>query len=263
MKIPLLFIARFRFSRNDRVVAFSLIELLVVMAVVAGMMTLVVPALHTGRGAGSLSSAVYEIAGLVDQARSYAMANNTHVFVGVVEVDATQDSTASMPVTGVGRVVIAIVASRDGSSGYYGADSDSIEQSWSDGGAYGQNLLSVAKIYQFENVHIADTITSSGEMNRPEVEANYRIGNAKFTSLTPFNWPLSSSRPTGKYRFEKVIEFDPKGVAIIQSSTNINTLTPYIELGLQPAAGSAILSNSNVAVIQIDGMTGTPRVYRP
>ena len=43
-------------------------------------------ALHTIRGGTDFTSEVYEIAGLFDQARAYATANNTYVLAGIDEV---------------------------------------------------------------------------------------------------------------------------------------------------------------------------------
>ena len=72
--------------------------------------------------------------------------------------------------------------------------------------------------------------------------------------------PLGSST---QYLFTKVINFDPEGTARIQTATNSDTIDPYLEIGLQQARGTLVISNSNCAVIQVDGITGAGKIYRP
>ena len=98
--------------------AFTLIELLVVMGIIATLMVLVAPAFTSLKSAGDVTNAVYGIQGLLDNARTYAKANNTYVFVGFAEVDSSIDSSVSPQVTTgatpYGRVAVAVVASKDG-----------------------------------------------------------------------------------------------------------------------------------------------------
>lgn len=62
--------------------AFSLIELLVVMGIIAILSSLAIPAFNAIRGGGSLTKAANDISGILEQARAYAMAQNTYVWVG-------------------------------------------------------------------------------------------------------------------------------------------------------------------------------------
>ena len=98
--------------------AFTLIELLVVVAVIVIMMSLAVPAFNTIRGGSDFTSEVYEIAGMFDQARAYATANNTYVLAGIVEVSGAQDTSANPQVTGTGRIAVALLASKSGTRPY-------------------------------------------------------------------------------------------------------------------------------------------------
>lgn len=63
--------------------AFSLIELLVVVAIGAILLTLSVTAFQSIFRAGNVSSAAGKIAGILEKARTHAMANNTYVRVGL------------------------------------------------------------------------------------------------------------------------------------------------------------------------------------
>jgi prepilin-type N-terminal cleavage/methylation domain-containing protein len=101
-----------------------------------------------------------------------------------------------------------------------------------------------------------------------------------------FLWPLGTSSggtPTPQYVFDQVIEFDPQGAArmLVSSptgSTNptIQEAIPYfIEIGIEPSNGVGAPSPSGleqtangvspgqIAAIQVDGMTGAVRTYRP
>src|SRR5437763_15208475 len=79
--------------------AFTLMELMVVIAIIAILMVLVAPAFTNLKSAGDVTSAVYGIQGLLENARTYAKANHTYVFVGLAEVDASVSSSISPQVT--------------------------------------------------------------------------------------------------------------------------------------------------------------------
>ena len=62
--------------------AFTLLELMVVVSIIAILMVLVVPAFTNLKSAGDVTSAAYTIKGVLDTARTYAKANNTYTWVG-------------------------------------------------------------------------------------------------------------------------------------------------------------------------------------
>src|SRR5437667_4486175 len=82
-----------------------------VIAIMAVVAAFIAPAFTSLKSAGDVTSAAYTIKGVLDQARSYAMANNTYTWVGFFEenVASTTPGTA-----GVGRLVMSVVASKDG-----------------------------------------------------------------------------------------------------------------------------------------------------
>src|SRR5438552_11168096 len=73
--------------------AFTLLEMLVVMGIIALLMVLVAPAFTSLKSAGDATSAAYTIKGVLDTARTYAMANNTYTWVGFFEEDVSTTST--------------------------------------------------------------------------------------------------------------------------------------------------------------------------
>ena len=154
--------------------AFSLIELLIVIAIIAVMAAL---ASSTGfmKSGGDFTKAAYDISGVLDQARAYAMANNTYVFVGIGEFDASQSSSKSPQSQGTGRVAIAAVATKDGTCNYPLSGNVS-SPAWTNYNN-GANFVPVGKLLYFDNLHIVDlgTPPTTGHMARPAV------------TLTPLN----------------------------------------------------------------------------
>jgi prepilin-type N-terminal cleavage/methylation domain-containing protein len=241
---------------------FTLLELLIVVGIMGLLLVLIAPAFTYIKGGTDVTSAAYTIKGVLDTARTYAKANNTYTWVGFKEVDVSQNPSASPQAPGMGRVAIAIVASKDGTRGY-DVTNPSLPNPWTNYNN-GANLVAVGKLQRLENVHLAGALTMAGNMARPSVASdNYRIGLAP-ASVTPFDWPLGSALNGGQYSFQKVINFDPQGVARIQYSNNTDTISPYTEVGLQQTHGITVDTNSpNVVAVQLGGVGGNVNIYRP
>lgn len=223
--------------------AFSLIELLSVMAIIGMLSVAAVPALNTIKGAGGVSKAGYDIAGVMEQARSYAMARNTFVFVGIAEVDGTQPESAVQTSSGVGRVMLAAVASKNGRK--------NMDTS---------NLMPVSKIYRFDNVHLDDQVGTAGNLARPAVDANNKVASGSFVmdSAYAFDWPVGGS---ARYSFKKVICFSPSGA--VSNDLTTGDFAKWMEVGLVEARGNAVPAAPNAAAVLLDGVTGSVSVYRP
>ncbi len=249
-----------------RAAAFTLIELLVVIAIMALMTALAVPLFNTIAGSQGLDAATGELEHLLEQARSYAMGKNTYVYVGIEEIDAAQQGPgpSQTATAGVGRLVVGIVSSQDGSSGYdSNASGNPIWSNYNDGA----DLSAVSRVQTFSNVHLADLSSSmNGGMQRPSVTVGYNLGNNSCQSVTPVAWPPGRSLNSGQYNFTKVIQFDPQGSARVIVAGNGSALPQWIEIGLQPTHGNALpasLTQGNQAALQINGVNGAVRIYRP
>ena len=251
---------------------FTLVELLAVIAIIAIMALVLVPSISGLQSAGGFTKAIGDISMTLTQARLYAMAHNTYVFVGLtetqVQVPPGTTQIAATPSQG-GRVWIDVVASQDGTPAY-----PSTVTTWNlipagYPGAGQPDLIPIQKIEYFDNVHIAELENSgtiSGSMNRPIVANANQVGDATFdASLNPgmqLTVPLASANP--RVTFNKIIQFDPQGVPSVLGVG----IVPAIEIGLQPTHGvnipppptSATLGNQ--AALQLDGTTGTVTVYR-
>lgn len=262
-------------KRSQTVRAFSLVELMVVTAIFGIVMAFAIPAFQTISAASGLTKATNGVAGLLERARAYAMANNLYVYVGLAEVsaDVPTETIPQVRATAAvgGRLAVAAVASRDGTRGY-SLFSSLPDPAWT---AYdhGSGLIALGQLEVFENVHLAASLGSppaAGPMARPAVSASYRLGDASCRSVTPFAWPLKSPLEAGEcqYYFEKVIQFDPQGTARIQYSTNQDNIVRWMEIGLRQTRGSAVPlgpteGTGAIAAILIDGMTGSVRIYLP
>src|ERR1700733_1065051 len=97
---------------------FSLVETLVVltiMLILGSMSALTIPSLLSAQTIAQASS---DISQVLDDARSYAIANHTYVFVGFEEVSAATLPNAANQIlasaTSGGRIAVLVVASKDG-----------------------------------------------------------------------------------------------------------------------------------------------------
>ncbi|PYK40164.1 MAG: hypothetical protein DME49_01270 [Verrucomicrobia bacterium] len=176
--------------------AFTLIELLVVMSIIAILMVLVAPAFTNLKSAGDVTGAAYTVKGVLDQARTYAMANNTYTWVGFYEENVSTAST-NPPTTGTGRIVMSIVASKDGTMIYDPISPAKITTT---------KLIQVGKLTKIENAHLTaftDTPSNTGSTfdTRPNVTSTYRIGyTTPPNSRTPFQYPVGNPEPAAQYR---------------------------------------------------------------
>ena len=97
---------------------FTLLELLIVIGIVATLVVLIGPAFTTITSATGVMSSIYGVKGTLENARAYAKANHTYVFVGFSEVNSSIDPSVSPQITTgdtpYGRVAVAVVASKDG-----------------------------------------------------------------------------------------------------------------------------------------------------
>ena len=298
------------FFRPDSA-AFTLVELLAVMGIMVLLLVAIVPVVGSIKGGRDVIKAAYDISGTLENARTYAIANNTYVWVGFFEEDGSQSSATPAKDNATGRVVIYVVASKDGTR--YSDSTDAINSTnpppFGTESPTASKLLNQVKlvpllnIIKLDGVHLAGVNngtkptaggTPSPDTNspvRPGVAGPFQVGNyasaspnfsghslpnggSTNTNPTYFTYPLTvyGSKTTPQYTFERIIEFNSQGEA---SKMEENTfgglgLQGEMEVALQPARGNVVdatYSGNNAmkaaAAIQIEGLTGQVRMYRP
>lgn len=253
--------------------------------IIAVLMVLIVPALTSRKTAGDITNAASAVAEALERARTFAIANNTYSWIGFFEEDVTSTATPHPRAAGVGRIVISIVASKDGTRykdsnvdtsnphAFYPPPAPSPLAATDTNAAV---LTQVGKLTRIENSHLAQL--ASAVPARATVGSDYQLAATEFTlhpstptgnpptagppvtNPTTFNYPLSASSTTADYTFTRIIEFNPRGEAL----KIVDLPTPLMEIGLRPTHGNVVDNNSaNIVAIQLTGGTGKARSYRP
>jgi prepilin-type N-terminal cleavage/methylation domain-containing protein len=235
------------FSQRERGSAFTLLELLIVIGIIAVLMVLIVPAFTTIKSGTDVTSAAYTIKGALDTARTYAKANNTYTWVGF----AGSIGPNTPPDLITGQVKMAIVASKDGTNLWSGNNMLPADK-----------LTQVGKMITLDNIHIGDTGQPQNDgtefESRENVDSNHRISTS---ANTPYPFTVQGQS------FNKWIQFSPRGEALVHGGGF--SIVKAAEVGVLPTHGNALavtqsgnLWLGNVVAVQIGGFTGDVRIYR-
>jgi prepilin-type N-terminal cleavage/methylation domain-containing protein len=261
--------------------AFALIELVVVIAIIAVLTAVLVPAFTNLKGANDLTDAAYTVKGVLEQARTYARVNNTYAWVGLYEENGSIASTIP-PTAGNGRLVLSSVASVDGTT-IYGATPGALDPT---------RLIQIARLVKVENLHLpllaigtgtGDTLDTRPALQfEPTAGYNYaRFGELNGASPNtaphtnsqyPFQYPVGNPVPTAQYTFWKTLQFSPRSESRING--NNYDVRRVVEIGLLQTHGSAVPTaasgagtptatyNGNVIAIQVSGLGSIVKLYR-
>ena len=258
---------------------FTLVEMIIVMAIIAILSSIIFLSLPGLKGAQDMSNAAYTIKGVLEQARTYAMANNTYVWVGLFE----EDPTKATFTPGTGQVDISVVASQDGSriynplnltaasfAGQYYKYSTSSQTSTQTTYTQADRLFQISKLIKIPGLDIYPLISQTNIPSLPNATVLPPADqvNSSANAFAPynanlyFNFPLASPTvtPAATTNITQIIEFSPQGDA---SPIN-QTPTQDIQIGLRPARGSsAITTSTDIIAVQISGIGGQVITYRP
>ena len=259
-------------SPTSRRAGFTLVEMLVVCGVIAVMLAMVIPAFMGINGAANMTKAAYDVSATLENARSYARANNTYVWVGFFEE--SESLLTSGPV-GTGRIVISTTASKDGTMIYTASSLPTTSAAMTPG------LIQLNKLVKIDNVHLKTagvndpnnvfpigSGTGSTFVTRPlvsDTSALWQVGEialAAASSQAPFQYPVGNPAPSSTYTFKTAMQFSPRGEVRMNDASQ--PLQPILEIGLQPTHGTIPdTANRNVVAVQITGITGNVKIYRP
>ncbi|HSI84090.1 MAG: Tfp pilus assembly protein FimT/FimU [Candidatus Methylacidiphilales bacterium] len=220
-----------KFQNKNSPKGFTLIELLSVITIIAAITAMSVPRLFSS--SNKVNQTAMELAGLLEQARQCAVAQNTNVWVAF----------NTQTVNNVDRLTVAVVTSRDGT------DPDTY-------GTVPSSAFSLAcKVRVFEQFQLKDAgaFTAAQVTSLPLTPttgpANALSSNTVFDIYIP-----GSSTPVA---FTKSIRFSPSGKA-----QNSSSPIDVVEFSLQPARSSTSADADNVVVMRVNGLTGLSHVYR-
>ncbi len=196
-----------------------------------------------------MSRAIYSVSDTLEQARAYAMSRSTYVYVGVAE-----DSSSSA----AGSMIIGVVASNQGTQIFTTANPNLSSTS----GSYSP----ITKLMRITNVRPVSLPASSPTSGNPRqvVPNSFKLGDATFDQGSP-----TYSFSVGPYLFASaagistapgvssagMLQIDPQGVVSEVGGLPV----AFFEIALAPDYGN----QSNYAALQIAGVTGAVRIYRP
>jgi prepilin-type N-terminal cleavage/methylation domain-containing protein len=236
---------------------FSLVEMLVVLSIIS-ILSILVSTSMQGIFGTAFDSETSDLANTLTRARAYAMANNTYVFVGIQEVDASQPSTGAQS-AGTGRIGVTVVASNDGTRIYSTSAPSALTAA---------GLTVVSPLHRFEDIHMT---TTSSIANLPNAGngTSYNPASTSSSSATTFNWPLTGTAQYSSFGSNinspgTVIQFNPQGEAQIVTGANTDSILQWIEIDLVPTHGKSTsgTTSKNPATILIDGASGSVSTYR-
>ena len=205
---------------------FSLVELLVVMAVISILASLSVSTLSGSRSGQSVRNAIIETSGYLDVARANAAATNTYVYVAI-------DTSK------IDEVDIVTFESRTGLDALNGKGSVDLNSD--------PDVRILRKPVRLEGVSFRDA-GDTYQPNIPDLPSN----NSESVSTRSIRMNHAGKTLT----FDRLITFHPSGQML-----NGGAFSSSVEFGYQETKGTAELPNP--VAFQISGLTGQTRIYRP
>jgi prepilin-type N-terminal cleavage/methylation domain-containing protein len=231
--------------RSRRVRAFTLVELLVVMAIMVILIAGATLSFQGVNSSGKFNKALNEISGILEQGRAYAVAQNTYVWVVLYEND---------PANGPKEVYVGSFASNDGTDPFNWTSLSVTLPSPGTVTGTTTTLTQIARTYHYQGLHL-QTTTLPNAPSSPNLPATTgsTVPNFQLTAQSG-SGPVSLSNASAVYW---LIQFTPTGAA----RNSANPITS-IWFGLQPSLSQTILDTHNIASMEVNGMTGLTTVYR-
>lgn len=220
------------FAKDRPRSGFSLVELLVVIAVIALMVAAAIPAINgIGRGQ-AMGKTIDELSALIEYARTEAMARSTYVWVGFTNRTNSANNAELMAM---------VFASRDGTATAKASD----------------NLIEpMGKPVRFGNIQLTDRSQID-----PKVQALLLPGTT--AALSDNTDPKTLPAVQG-VTFDRTITFAPGGEAmLVKEPSSVTGFDNVIDISLRPMRGTnPDPSTPDHASIWLYGATGRLQVYR-
>jgi len=203
---------------------FTLVELLVAMAVIGLLTTATIPVFSSIGGAQNMTQSSSTLATILEQAQAQARAHHTYVWVGILA-----DTNA-----GTSGLTVAAVESRTGQATDLGTPA---------------NIQPIMKPRFMSNLALTDNPSVSGAASGGiDISAPIQGGG---TGSSSFQALVGGSVKT----FQHVLQFSPNGESILPSAS----LYPWVNVGIKPFVGN----KADVALLQVSGISGEVKISRP
>ncbi len=210
-------------SCEHEAAAFSLIELLVVVAIIALIATFSIPAFNSIGQARGVGDAAAQVAAAVELARGEAVARQTFVWLGL------QNETN----LGNQNLRIGLVCSKDGSSTNMATN----------------NLQPLARAQTIQRAGMVDAAALSVGTNLFAPSLHSSVAGASF-----------KVGPASSASFANTITFTPDGEAMLKKDpASTDGFDPAIAIGLRAFRGTTAATNHDIVVL-VDGSMGVPRI---
>jgi prepilin-type N-terminal cleavage/methylation domain-containing protein len=238
---------------SRRVRAFTLVELLVVLAIMAILIAGATLGLKGLNSSGKFNQAVDQISGILEQGRAYAVAQDTYVWVVLYET-----SLANGPK----EVYVGAFGSNDGTDPFgWTAATVIFPPGTVTIGSTTTTLTQITRLYHFKGAHLQngtlpDAPTSPAyPATAPAASPGYPAPIFQLTTQSESGpVTLSNTSPVSVYW---VIQFTPTGAA-----RNGPNPIDSIWLGMQPSYSQTVLDTKNIASLKVDGLSGLTTIYR-
>ena len=204
--------------------AFSLIELLIVIAIIALLAAFAMPAFNAIGQARGVSEAAYQIAAAVELARSEAISRRTFVWMGM------------QPQTNSGNLDLrlGLVYSKDGTSNTNASNMQPIGRAL---------LIQRVGLTNVAGLTVGTNLGAPAELCSYSGGATFQIGQVNFSG-------------------GRTITFTPLGeVTTNATPSSTSGFDPRLAIGLQQVHGTTPVANNDIAVV-VDGSVGLPTIYR-
>lgn len=204
---------------------FTLAELLVVVALIGILSVAAIPAFTSISQARGVTNGAYDIARIMEFARSQAMARQTYVWVGIQSIN----------VQGRAELQIGAVSSIDGTGTNVAPT----------------NLHPLQRVTRLPNLSLASW---------PELKSETRATTTNVASASVATNSSGISFDIAKTSFAggRTITFTPRGEAILTGKVGpYEGYDPQIDVSFRHARGTQVLADADDAAVVVNGSTGS------
>lgn len=242
---------------KNRCLAFSLMELLMVMAIMAILMTGTANVFRES----DQKKALIHIANAIELARQVAVSRNTYAYVGLTTPSSPQENSTPL--------CVAVFQSSAGD--------DVLRRAWlsgeplpSEASAGGQDGWSViAKPQWLRNAVLDSAATDMGDLHEiapalslSQNTLSYMIPPASGTPAFEISRKLGEMQASAPLRFDRVITFCPNGTVIVDNGTGLPASTVGFLVRPSRTVSPSDVERLQSAAVLVSGLMGNVQIHQ-